>query len=88
MRWTTPCSQPTESASAPLEVRSDERHRLGVGRTQPSLTIKKGRAETMTHDYKRHGTTDLLNVATGEITHALRERHAGADVLAAKLSSS
>ncbi len=39
----------------------------------------------MTHDYRRHGTTDLfaaLNVETGEITHALRERHAGADVLA------
>jgi len=56
-----------------------------LDRTQPSLPLKKGRAQTLTHDYKRHGTTDLfaaLNVQTGEVTHALRERHAGADVLA------
>jgi transposase len=56
-----------------------------LDRTQPSLPMTKGRAQTMTHDYKRNGTTDLfaaLNVATGEVTHALRDRHAGADVLA------
>ncbi len=56
-----------------------------LDRTQPSLPLKKGRAQTLTHDYRRHGTTDLfaaLNVETGQITHALRERHAGADVLA------
>ena len=56
-----------------------------LDRTQPSLPIKRGRAQTMTHDYKRHGTTDLfaaLNLETGEVTHALRERHRGADVLA------
>ena len=28
-----------------------------LDRTQPSLPMKKGRATTMTHDYKRHGTT-------------------------------
>ena len=56
-----------------------------LDRTQPSLPIKRGRAQTMTHDYKRHGTTDLfaaLNLETGQVTHALRDRHAGADVLA------
>src|SRR5438876_5333315 len=40
-----------------------------LDRTQPSLPMRPGRAGTMTHDYKRHGTTDLfaaLNVATGE----------------------
>jgi hypothetical protein len=29
-------------------------------RTQPGLPLKKGRAGTMTHDYKRHGTTTLF----------------------------
>ena len=39
-----------------------------LDRTQPSLPMKPGRAETMTHDYKRHGTVDLfaaMNIATG-----------------------
>lgn len=38
-----------------------------LDRTQPSLPMAAGRAGTMTHDYKRNGTTDLfaaLNVAT------------------------
>ena len=41
-----------------------------LDRTQPSLPLKPGRARTMTHDYKRNGTTDLfaaMNVATGEV---------------------
>ncbi len=51
-----------------------------LDRTQPGLPLKKGRAGTMTHDYKRHGTTSLfsaLNVATGEIIGecAPRQRH-------------
>ena len=56
-----------------------------LDRTQPSLPLKPGRAGTMTHDYKRHGTTDLfaaLNVATGEVLYDCRQRHTGADVLA------
>lgn len=56
-----------------------------LDRTQPSLPLKAGRAATMTHDYKRHGTTDLfaaLNVATGAVLHQTRKRHTGADVLA------
>ena len=64
----------------------DEKTQLqALDRTQPSLPMTRGRAQTMTHDYKRHGTTDLfaaLNVATGEVTTALRERHTGRDVLA------
>ena len=39
-----------------------------MDRTQPSLPMVAGRAGTMTHDYKRNGTTDLfaaMNVATG-----------------------
>ncbi len=56
-----------------------------LDRTQPSLPLKAGRARTMTHDYKRHGTTDLfaaLNVGTGEVLHQTRKTHKSADVLA------
>jgi transposase len=55
-----------------------------LDRTQPSLPMKPGRAGTMTHDYKRHGTIDLfaaMNIATGEVLTDLRKGHAGADVL-------
>ena len=56
-----------------------------LDRTQPSLPMKPGRAGTMTHDYKRHGTIDLfaaMNVGTGEVHTHLRKGHTGADVLA------
>ncbi|MFN6119663.1 MAG: transposase [Actinomycetes bacterium] len=56
-----------------------------VDRTQPSLPIKPGRGRTMTHDYTRNGTVDLfavMNIATGEVLHGTKGRHAGADVLA------
>src|SRR3974390_770451 len=56
-----------------------------LDRTQPSLPMKKGRAGTMTHDYKRNGTTDLfaaMNVATGEVLYDTRKRHTANDVLA------
>ncbi len=56
-----------------------------LDRTQPSLPIKPGRGRTMTHDYKRNGTVDLfaaMNIATGEVLHDTKRRHAGADVLA------
>jgi transposase len=55
-----------------------------LDRTQPSLPMKRGRAKTMTHDYKRHGTVDLfaaLNIATGEVLHQIRRRHTASDVL-------
>jgi transposase len=56
-----------------------------LDRTQPSLPLKPGRAGTMTHDYKRHGTTDLfaaLNVATGEVIYDTKPRHSAKEVLA------
>src|ERR687891_91031 len=56
-----------------------------LDRTQPSLPMIPGRAGTMTHDYWRHGTTDLfaaMNVATGEVLHDTRRAHTGRDVLA------
>ena len=42
-----------------------------LDRTQPGLPLKPGRCGTMTHDYKRHGTTSLfvaMDVASGEVT--------------------
>lgn len=56
-----------------------------LDRTQPSLPMKRGRAATMTHDYKRNGTIDLfaaMNVATGEVHTRLHKGHTGTDVLA------
>ena len=49
-----------------------------LDRTQPGLPMKKGRAGTMTHDYKRHGTTTLfaaLDVATGRVIGQCMRRH-------------
>jgi len=56
-----------------------------LNRTQPSLPMVRGRAGTMTHDYKRNGTTDLfaaLNIATGEVLTECRSQHTAVDVLA------
>ena len=55
-----------------------------LDRTQPSLPLKPGRAGTMTHDYKRNGTTDLfaaLKVATGEVIYNTKPRHSAKEVL-------
>jgi hypothetical protein len=41
-----------------------------LDRTQPGLPLKRGRSQTMTHDYKRNGTATLfaaLNAANGEV---------------------
>ena len=49
-----------------------------LDRTQPGLPIKKGRCGTMTHDYKRNGTSTLfaaLNTATGEVIGACKKQH-------------
>jgi transposase len=56
-----------------------------LDRSQPSLPMRPGRAGTMTHDYKRHGTTDLfaaMDVATGEVIAECRDKHTAVDVLA------
>jgi len=49
----------------------DEKSQIqALDRTQPGLPLKPGRAGTMTHDYKRHGTTTLfaaLNVLDGTV---------------------
>jgi transposase len=56
-----------------------------LDRTQPGLPMKKGRAGTMTHDYKRHGTSTLfaaLNVASGEVIGECKSKHRHQEFLA------
>ncbi len=48
-----------------LVLSLDEKSQIqALDRTQPSLPMKKGRAHTTTHDYKRHGTTALFALST------------------------
>jgi len=57
----------------------DEKSQVqALDRTQPGLPLKKGRAATLTHDYKRHGTTTLfaaLNVLDGQVIAQCQPRH-------------
>lgn len=57
----------------------DEKSQVqALDRTQPGLPLKKGRAATMTHDYKRHGTTTLfaaLNTLEGSVIARCESRH-------------
>src|SRR5215211_4593884 len=57
----------------------DEKSQIqALDRTQPALPLKKGRAGTMTHDYKRHGTTTLfaaLNILDGTVLGRCMQRH-------------
>ena len=57
----------------------DEKSQIqALDRTQPGLPMKKGRAGTMTHDYKRNGTTTLfaaLNVLEGTVIGQCLPRH-------------
>src|SRR5882757_5217165 len=57
----------------------DEKSQIqALDRTQPGLPMKKGRAGTMTHDYKRNGTTTLfaaLNMLDGNVIGTCMPRH-------------
>ena len=57
----------------------DEKSQVqALDRTQPGLPMKKGRCGTMTHDYKRHGTTSLfaaLNILEGKVIGSCYPRH-------------
>jgi len=57
----------------------DEKSQVqALDRTQPGLPLKRGRAETMTHDYKRYGTTTLfaaMDAATGRVISLCQQRH-------------
>jgi transposase len=58
---------------------TDEKSQVqALNRTQPGLPMKKGRCGTMTHDYKRNGTTCLfaaLNVLEGKVIGSCFPRH-------------
>lgn len=62
-----------------LVLSVDEKSQIqALDRTQPGLPMKKGRCGTMTHDYKRHGTTTLfaaLNVVDGCVIGQCLPRH-------------
>ena len=62
-----------------LVLSIDEKSQIqALDRTQPGLPMKKGRAGTMTHDYKRHGTTTLfaaLDVLEGKVIGQNMQRH-------------
>ena len=64
----------------------DEKSQIqALDRTQPGLPLKKGRAATMTHDYKRHGTTTLfaaLDVKSGMVIGECMPRHRAREFLA------
>jgi len=62
-----------------LVLSVDEKSQIqALDRTQPSLPLKPGRCGTMTHDYKRNGTTTLfaaLELAEGKVIGACMNRH-------------
>jgi transposase len=64
----------------------DEKSQIqALQRTQPGLPLKKGRGATLTHDYKRHGTTTLfaaLNTLDGTVLSQCRSRHTHQDWIA------
>jgi transposase len=62
-----------------LVLSVDEKSQIqALDRTQPGLPLKAGRAQTMTHDYKRNGTASLfaaLNILDGTVIGMCQERH-------------
>jgi transposase len=63
----------------------DEKSQIqALDRTQPGLPIKKGRCGTMTHDYKRNGTTTLfaaLEILQGKVIGQCYQRHRNQEFL-------
>jgi transposase len=64
----------------------DEKTQIqALDRTQPTLPLKRGKAERRTHDYRRHGTTSLyaaLEIATGKVVGQTHPRHRHQEFLA------
>ena len=81
----SPRSSKTSSASTSIlsahavVLSVDEKSQIqALDRTQPGLPMKPGRAGTMTHDYKRHGTTTLfaaLNILDGTVIGRNMQHH-------------
>ncbi len=62
-----------------LVLSLDEKSQIqALDRTQPGLPLKRGQGQTMTHDYKRHGTTTLfaaLNTLDGQVIGTCMSQH-------------
>jgi len=62
-----------------LVLSLDEKSQIqALDRTQPGLPLRRGRCQTMTHDYKRHGTTTLfaaLSTLDGTVIGTCMKRH-------------
>jgi len=62
-----------------LVLSCDEKSQIqALDRSQPSLPMKRGRAGTLTHDYRRHGTTTLfaaIELAKGKVIGTCMKRH-------------
>ena len=71
-----PYMNPPEHA---LVLSCDEKSQIqALNRTQPRLPMKRGRSGTVTHDYKRHGTTALfaaLNTLDGSVISMCQPGH-------------
>jgi transposase len=69
-----------------LVLSVDEKSQIqALDRTQPGLPMKKGRCGTLTHDYKRNGTTTLFaafNVLEGTVLKRCQARHRHQEFLA------
>jgi transposase len=63
----------------------DEKSQIqALDRTQPGLPLKKGRCGTITHDYKRHGTTTLfaaVELLQGKVIGQCYQRHRHQELL-------
>ena len=69
-----------------LVFSADEKSQIqALERSPPGLPLKKGRAQSLTHDYKRHATTTLfaaLNTLDGTVVSQCRSRHTHQDWIA------
>src|SRR5271170_6034863 len=77
-RQTARDRRPLRRSARPRHSVDEKSQIQALDRTQPGLPMKKGRAGTMTHDYKRHGVTTLfaaLNVLEGKVFGQCMKRH-------------
>src|SRR5207248_11582166 len=68
-----------DQAAHAVIINIDEKSQIqALNRTQPGLPMKKGRCATMTHDYKRNGTTTrfaALDILEGKVIGRCMQRH-------------
>jgi len=81
-RWRDTTGSPPDHA---IVLSVDEKSQIqALDRMQPGLPLKRGREATMTHDYKRNGTTTLfaaLNILDGSVIGRNMQRHRHQEVI-------